>query len=334
MITVKEEFLTSPKTARAVGLAGSTAIHLWLAMKAYAAAKLTDGFIPRESVGNLPGGPKRWKPALRALVQCGMTNRDGSRGPGLVDEVDHGYQLHDYAEHALTSDELQLKRDRERRRKAAWRAMRRIAALVGVAFEEVRARFPGDADPEELTALFDALREGRVSWQGVPQSRDGTGGTIDGTSHGTDAGRTPPSSRGRASRAGAHPAQSQSHAHSQSGSNSTVVAEDHPEGDDGGSAAPDRLPMSVDWKLSESTRQALLVEMIPAEFVDRVWPQARTYYVAETSRRQTVAEWDQIVGKWVRREFRDPDRRKAAMAKGGPPQPSGGGTFRLEDFTS
>jgi hypothetical protein len=122
VITIKEEFLTDAKTKRAIRLGGSVAIHMWLAMKAYAAAKLTDGFVPDVLIDDLPGAPKNPRKALRALVECRAPKHDGTMGSGLVDEAPNGWQLHDYLDHANSAQEELQRREKERTRKAAYRA--------------------------------------------------------------------------------------------------------------------------------------------------------------------------------------------------------------------
>ena len=122
MITVKEEFLASHKVRRAVKIGGYDVLALWLAMKGYAAQHLNDGFVPDDAIEDLPGAPKSVRKALKALVDCGLTQSDGSRGAGLVDEVPHGWQLHDYLDHALSGDELTRRRQVDKARKERWRS--------------------------------------------------------------------------------------------------------------------------------------------------------------------------------------------------------------------
>lgn len=126
MITIKEEFLTDAKTLRAIKLGGYEVLALWLAMKVHAATHLTDGFVSEFDIESLPGAPKRVRKALAALVDCGRQNRDGSRGAGLVDKVDGGWQLHDYLDHAKSRDEVELQREKARKRKQAERERARV----------------------------------------------------------------------------------------------------------------------------------------------------------------------------------------------------------------
>lgn len=122
MITIKEEFVGGDKWKRAVALAGSDAIVLWLAMKHYVAVHLTNGFVPGDEVRALPGAPAKARRALDALLGCGRLRPDGSRGAGLVDEHPHGWQLHDYLDHANSADKEMDRRRKERDRKASYRA--------------------------------------------------------------------------------------------------------------------------------------------------------------------------------------------------------------------
>ena len=123
MITIKEEFLSCDKLARALAVAGSDALAMWLAMKGHASANLTDGFVADEDIAHLPGAPARnQERALRALLECGRMGPDGSRGQGLVERLPHGWQLHDYLEHADSAAII-----RERRRVAAEKKARQRA---------------------------------------------------------------------------------------------------------------------------------------------------------------------------------------------------------------
>lgn len=158
MITIKEEFIGSPKWLRAIEIGGSDAVVMWLVLKAYAAANPTDGFIPADDIERLPGKPKNWRKALTALVECGRRNRDGTRSAGLVDPEEHGVQLHDYLDHAPSSAEVEERRRKERERKRLQR---------GTSVGTNRGTRPGTTGGTE----------------------DGTsGGTTDGTEPGTGGG--------------------------------------------------------------------------------------------------------------------------------------------------
>jgi hypothetical protein len=122
LITIKEEFVGGVKWRRAIKLGGPEAILLWLAMKRYVAETLSNGFVPDDELDALPGAPEGVRAALEALLGCGKTNDDGSRGHGLVDPHQHGWQLHDYLDHANSAEQEAVRRERERKRKADYRS--------------------------------------------------------------------------------------------------------------------------------------------------------------------------------------------------------------------
>lgn len=138
MILIKEEFVGGEKWRRAVELGGGDAIVLWLAMKRYCSQYAdTEGFVPNEELDGLPGAPRgARRKALQALLGCGRLLPGGERGPGLVDSVEGGWQLHDYADHCAPLEEIELRREKQRLKKQAYRegkrrelaAVRRLAA--------------------------------------------------------------------------------------------------------------------------------------------------------------------------------------------------------------
>lgn len=133
LITIKEEFLTDEKTIEAIRLGGYEALAMWLALKGYAARKLTDGFIPDLAIDRLPGAPKHPRKALRALVECGLPGRNGERGSGLVDTVEHGWQLHDYLDHAnpASVEEERRRRAREKKRQQRDKSRGQVGTCPG-----------------------------------------------------------------------------------------------------------------------------------------------------------------------------------------------------------
>jgi hypothetical protein len=128
VIVIKEEFVGGEKYSRAQRLGGSDAIVMWLALKAYASKHPScAGFIPDEDLDRLLGAPapRVVQKALRALVECGRLLPDGSRGPGLVEPVPSGWQLHDYLDHSQAPEELELRRERARLKKQRQREEQR-----------------------------------------------------------------------------------------------------------------------------------------------------------------------------------------------------------------
>ncbi|HEY3234311.1 MAG TPA: hypothetical protein VGJ84_06325, partial [Polyangiaceae bacterium] len=130
MIEIKEEFLTCDKLKRAIKMAGYEALAMWLALKGYAAKHPNDGFIPDEDIDALDGAPRNPHKALKALLECGRRERDGSRGAGLVDQAELGWQLHDYLDHAASKEEETERRRKARERKQRWRQERYLSRDV------------------------------------------------------------------------------------------------------------------------------------------------------------------------------------------------------------
>lgn len=123
---LKEEFVGCPKWMRAIKLAGSDAIVMWLAIKLYASTHPTNGFVPDEEVELLRGAPRNPRKALKALVECGAIGPDGQRGAGLVEPALHGWQMHDYTEHANSSEHELLRKEKARDRKRQQRERERL----------------------------------------------------------------------------------------------------------------------------------------------------------------------------------------------------------------
>lgn len=89
-------------------------------------------------------------------------------------------------------------------------------------------------------------------------------------------------------------------------SNSAAAAAAAEVGDDPGSDK--RSAMHPGWVLDPRTVATLEVELIPRWAVDRLVPEAVTHYAAG-GEVCTESTWNQRVAKWVRREWRDPNRR-------------------------
>jgi hypothetical protein len=129
VITIKEEFLTCTKLRRAIRAGGYEVLATWLAMKAYADRR-GDGFIADELFDDLAGLPPKARKSLTCLVECGDPHRisDGTlqRGSGLVDQVEGGWELHDYEDHGVSHDVLEDRRRQARERKAVQRKRRSL----------------------------------------------------------------------------------------------------------------------------------------------------------------------------------------------------------------
>lgn len=157
MITVKEEWLTDDKTKRAIKAGGYEVVALWLALKRYCAEHLTDGFIPDEDLESLPGAPPKPRNVIVALVECGRIQRDGTRGAGLVNKVELGWELHKYTEHANTREQEERRRAKAKERKERFQERRSETVPVTVPKPNGtgspaggRAHAPSPAQPSPL----------------------------------------------------------------------------------------------------------------------------------------------------------------------------------------
>jgi len=105
--------LEHPKFIRAVNMAGSEAVHLWLGLRAYCGRYLTDGFIPADMVDEVRGPKgKARRAALDALIAV-----------GLVDAEDGGLRMHNYLDWSESRDSVLRKRESARERQAKSRGM-------------------------------------------------------------------------------------------------------------------------------------------------------------------------------------------------------------------
>lgn len=97
-LELDDQILEHPKFIRAVRLAGSEAIHMWLGLRAYCGQKLTDGAIPADMMDEVrgPTNPKKRAAAIDALVTVGLVDRTD----------DNGLQLHDYLHWSKSKDEV------------------------------------------------------------------------------------------------------------------------------------------------------------------------------------------------------------------------------------
>jgi hypothetical protein len=113
-LKVCDSFLDHPKAVRAVRLASSAAVHLWLGLLSYCKRNLTDGIVPLDMVPRVNGPATRYRArALDALVES-----------GLVERVDDGLLMHDYLQ--WNPSKLEIERKSADRKAAAER--RRLGA--------------------------------------------------------------------------------------------------------------------------------------------------------------------------------------------------------------
>jgi hypothetical protein len=190
MIVAKEELVGGEKYMRAYKLGRGEAIMMWWALKCYASKNpSTEGFIPDEDIDGLVGAPRQPRKALQALVECGGLRRDGSRGAGLVDPVEGGWQLHDYGDHSVPLEELELRRERAKLKKRQQRARQRIEIEE---LKEIGAAIEGLGQAGDMSPGQEGDSKGQVP-RDTPRDVLGT---------------VPPVARGPAparTRAGAHP---------------------------------------------------------------------------------------------------------------------------------
>lgn len=117
-------FMSNPKRLRA----GPEATLLFLAALCYSNNQLTDGRIGQEMLPLL-GGMAQVRD-LDAAVSALVRER-------LWEEVEGGYQIHDYLEYNLPAEEIRRRRAEKKRRQGEWRERHRNAR--GRFVEEVRA---------------------------------------------------------------------------------------------------------------------------------------------------------------------------------------------------
>lgn len=108
---VDDKLHSHPKRYRA----GLAAMGLWTIAGSWASDQLTDGFIPADILKALGGT----KAHAKSLVDA-----------GLWDEEPGGYRFHDWAEQNPTRADVHADRQRERDRKAEWRAKKATLRAV------------------------------------------------------------------------------------------------------------------------------------------------------------------------------------------------------------
>lgn len=288
MITVKEEFLSHPKTQRAIKLGGWSVLGLWLALKGYVSVANTGGFIPEVAIDDLPGIPTRWEKPLQALIDCGNIKPDGSRGAGLVERVAQGYQLHDYEDHGTPPEVEDRRRQKERERKAAYRA--RLAA-------------------EAAAAALAAASRGQTTGQSVGTTRDVPRDSTRGGAPARDRGGA------RAGRAPAHPSPAQP---SQIGSSAEKVDPKAAASSDmeGTPQPPQLVRCPADLELTaDQITNAQMGLGLKAETLVACATEFRGRYLGKPSELRTVDQWRSGLWTMVCQSGREVQRRLDEQAK-------------------
>jgi hypothetical protein len=144
-LELDDRILEHPKFIRAVKIAGSDAIHLWLGFRAYCGQNLTNGRVPADMLDEVrgPKDPKRRKASLDALLAV-----------GLLDPLAGGdVQMHNFLKWSSSRDAVLERREKARARKQ--RSREPGAGSHGVT----------DAEPREDSKRPDAGSHGGVNAQ-------------------------------------------------------------------------------------------------------------------------------------------------------------------------
>ncbi len=104
-VRLDDQFAHHPKVLRA----GPTASFLWIACIAYCQKFLTDGFVPCRAIATLADVPDH--PAQVELLLF----------VGLLEQVDQGFQVHDYLEFNESAESVKRRREQDRQRKESSR---------------------------------------------------------------------------------------------------------------------------------------------------------------------------------------------------------------------
>lgn len=135
-LELDDRILEHPKFIRAVNVAGSDAIHLWLGLRAYCGQLLTDGLIPADMIPEVrgPKDARRRAGALKALLDV-----------VLLHQVDDGaLMMHDYLDWSSSRDVVLARResarDRQRRSRGSSTLVTRDSRGTSAAVTNPRAR--------------------------------------------------------------------------------------------------------------------------------------------------------------------------------------------------
>lgn len=274
MITIKEEFVGCVKWRRAIKLGGADAILLWLAMKRYVAETLSNGFVPDDELDALPGAPERPRDALTALLECGKTKEDGSRGAGLVDPHPHGWQLHDYLDHANSAEQEAVRRERERKRKADYRAGLRTGQSRGTSEGQTGGTVRGTAHAASRVGARTGAPARANPTQPNPTQPD---------QEATTTGDAEPSGDSQPSAASA---------------TAVVVASDTA-----------KVSCPSDLRMTDAQRQTLVTALVPEWAIEPLELAFRMNFQGKPSDVRTREVWQQCMGQWCVARWNDPTKR-------------------------
>jgi len=117
LLIIDDGFLDHAKFIRAVRVASSAAVHLWLGLMCYCKQQLTDGLVPIDVVSDVHGPAARWRArALQSLIDAGLVER--------VDE--NTIRVHDYLDWNDSRAEVERK---SAARKAGAKRRRELGAM-------------------------------------------------------------------------------------------------------------------------------------------------------------------------------------------------------------
>lgn len=162
-LQVDDRFLDHPKVVRAVRLAGSPAVHLWLGLMAFCKQRLTDGVIPADMVDAVAGPSPRWRPrALDALVTVGLIEREAS-----------DYRVHDYLALNESRETIERKAS-ERRAKDDARRAAHLASLREAPKTKTETKTETETETETKTLGVARARKPRAVREPKPVERKWT----------------------------------------------------------------------------------------------------------------------------------------------------------------
>ena len=111
-LELDDGILDHPKFIRAVKLAGSEAIHLWLGLRSYCGKQLTDGFVPDDMLDEVRG-PRDTKKRIAALSVL--------KAVGLIDDATAGVRMHNYLKWSKSKKQVLEQREAARKRQSKFR---------------------------------------------------------------------------------------------------------------------------------------------------------------------------------------------------------------------